>query len=402
MKYTTFIWDFDGTLFDSYPYTASVFGSVMERDGIEFKLEDVTRALHVGFAECKSQYALNDEQFKEILNRSIRISPMVTPFRDAAAVLRAICESCGKNYLYTHRDRSAWTYFRLFGLDKYFVGGVDATMGFLSKPAPDAIEHICRVYSIDPASAVMIGDREIDVLAGVNAGCAGCLFMSHPVVDVPANEKTCASHTADSMRALAKELDIPLNEADILSDADAQKLRDEASAAALELCKEAKLKAGDLVVIGCSTSEITGERIGSSSTPEAADAVLAGFTEVFAPRGINIAAQCCEHLNRALIVERALATSRGYEIMNVIPMPKAGGAFANALWRTLNEPVAVSEIKADAGLDIGGTLIGMHLKRVAVPLRLSVKAIGKAPLSAARVRPPFTGGERAVYDESVM
>jgi len=123
---------------------------------------------------------------------------------------------------------------------------------------------------------------------------------------------------------------------------------------------------------------------------------------VFAPRGIGIAAQCCEHLNRALIVERETALRLGAEIVNVVPMPKAGGAFASAAYNNFRDPAAVAAIQADAGLDIGGTMIGMHLKRVAVPLRLSVRSIGQASLAAARVRPPFAGGERAVYDADLL
>ena len=271
-------------------------------------------------------------------------------------------------------------------------------MGFPSKPAPDAVEHICRIYNLDKASTVMIGDRGIDVAAGANANCASCLFESHDVMD----NASAASYVVQDMKGLAKIFEIPLKKSDMLDAETAEHIRSEAKLAASELCEAANLKKGNLVVVGCSSSEITGERIGSSSSPEAANEVLAGLMDVFTPLGINVAAQCCEHLNRALIVEKSIAEARGYEIMNVIPMPKAGGAFATAAWQFFDNPAAVFEIKADAGLDIGNTIIGMHMKRVAVPLRLSLKTIGFAPLTAARVRAPFTGGERAVYDDRLL
>jgi uncharacterized protein (TIGR01440 family) len=173
-----------------------------------------------------------------------------------------------------------------------------------------------------------------------------------------------------------------------------------AADAAAALCDAARLKAGAIVVVGCSTSEVLGEGIGTSSSPETARAILEGILSVLSPRGIYLAAQCCEHLNRALIVEaKALPTA---EPVNVLPQPKAGGSFATAAYAAFTNPIAVEHIRADAGLDIGGTLIGMHLKEVAVPLRLPIKRIGEAPLTAARVRPKFIGGARAVYDEALL
>lgn len=179
-----------------------------------------------------------------------------------------------------------------------------------------------------------------------------------------------------------------------------EQIRKQAHQAAEELCEAAKLRAGQLVVVGCSSSEVSGSRIGSDSKPKVADAVFAGLSEVFREKGIWMAAQCCEHLNRALIVEREAVPFA--EAVNVIPQPKAGGSFATAAYREFAHPVAVEEVRADAGLDIGGTLIGMHLKKVAVPVRLSVTHIGEAILLAARTRAKFVGGSRAVYDESLL
>ena len=168
------------------------------------------------------------------------------------------------------------------------------------------------------------------------------------------------------------------------------------------LLAEAKCKPGDLVVVGCSSSEILGSKIGTASSLETAQAVLRGILPVLEAHELRLAAQCCEHLNRALIVEQRTAEHFGYEPVNVIPAPKAGGSFATAAWQTFKHPVAVEFVRASAGLDIGGTLIGMHLKHVAVPVRLSVKQIGEAIVLAARVRPKFVGGSRAVYNPDLQ
>ena len=176
-----------------------------------------------------------------------------------------------------------------------------------------------------------------------------------------------------------------------------EEIRKSARAALLELLDVAALTPGQQVVIGCSSSEIMGQKIGKGSTPEAAKAVVDEILPILKARGLCLEAQCCEHLNRALIVEHEAVP--GAEIVNVLPQPKAGSSFATAAYQSFRHPVALEEIRADAGLDIGGTLIGMHLKKVAVPVRLPQNHIGSAILLAARVRPKFIGGERAIYDE---
>lgn len=176
-------------------------------------------------------------------------------------------------------------------------------------------------------------------------------------------------------------------------------VRQQAAAAAGELAEAAHLRRGQIVVVGCSTSEVVGKKVGSWSTPEIAAAIFEGLSSVFGPMGVYIAAQCCEHLNRAIIVEHEAVPNA--EIVNVVPQPKAGSSFATAAYQAFRHPVALEEIRADAGLDIGGTLIGMHLKKVAVPVRLPQDHIGDAILLAARVRPKFIGGDRAVYDETL-
>ena len=177
---------------------------------------------------------------------------------------------------------------------------------------------------------------------------------------------------------------------------------EQARQATEELVATAKLKAGDLFVVGCSSSEITGSKIGTDSKPETADEVFRGIYEVLKAKGIYLAAQCCEHLNRALVVEADYAEEHGIETVNAVPQPKAGGSFGTAAYKGFDRPVLVESVQASAGLDIGGTLIGMHLKRVAVPVRLSLDHIGNAILLAARTRPKFVGGSRAVYDENLL
>lgn len=164
-----------------------------------------------------------------------------------------------------------------------------------------------------------------------------------------------------------------------------------------ELLEQANMRPGSLLVIGCSSSEIVGNQIGKGSSMEAAQAVFAGVYPILQEHGIRLAVQCCEHLNRALIMEREAAEQRGYEIVNVVPQPHAGGSFAVAAWNNFLDPVAVEAVRAEAGMDIGGTLIGMHLKAVAVPVRTGEKQIGEAIVFCARTRPKFIGGSRAVY-----
>ena len=172
----------------------------------------------------------------------------------------------------------------------------------------------------------------------------------------------------------------------------------QARQAAAELLEVAKLEEGDLFVVGCSSSEIVGGQIGHASSLEAAQAVFTGIYPLLQERGIWLAAQCCEHLNRALSRERDCARQYGYDPVCVVPQPKAGGSFATTAWRSFADPVAVEHIRAHAGLDIGGTLIGMHLRDVAVPVRLSLDHIGQAILLSARTRPKLIGGSRAVYE----
>ncbi len=171
-----------------------------------------------------------------------------------------------------------------------------------------------------------------------------------------------------------------------------------ARAAVAELCDVAGLCKGDILVVGCSTSEVCGNTIGKASVPEVANAVFCGIYPELCSRGIYLAAQCCEHLNRAIIISRECADKYGLDPVCVRPQPKAGGSFATLAFDRFDDAVAVEHIRAHAGIDIGGTLIGMHLREVAVPVRLSVSHIGHAPIICARTRPKYIGGPRAVYE----
>ena len=177
-------------------------------------------------------------------------------------------------------------------------------------------------------------------------------------------------------------------------------IKNQAKAVLLELIDKAKLTKGDIVVIGCSTSEVIGSKIGTASSPEVASALFEGFYQVAKKKGVNLAFQCCEHLNRAIVVEKGVIPFA--EEVNVIPQPKAGGSMATEAYNHFKNPIVVENIKANAGLDIGFTLIGMHLKSVAVPLRLENNKIGEALVIAARTRPKFIGGIRATYNQEKL
>ena len=174
----------------------------------------------------------------------------------------------------------------------------------------------------------------------------------------------------------------------------------QAKTALEELAEKAGLKPGSIAVIGCSTSEVLGAKIGTNSNPDAAKRIFEGLQDCAREKGFYLAVQCCEHLNRAIVTEREAVP--GLEIVNVVPQPKAGGSLATAAYAAFADPVAVEQIRADAGMDIGFTLIGMHLKQVAVPVRLENNKSGEALVVAARTRPKFIGGSRAIYNEEML
>ncbi|RIW36136.1 TIGR01440 family protein [Bacillus salacetis] len=161
---------------------------------------------------------------------------------------------------------------------------------------------------------------------------------------------------------------------------------------------QSPLEKGNLLVVGCSTSEVIGKRIGTAGTSEAAEVIFEKMKQFADELGAVVAFQCCEHLNRALVMERSWAERRGYDEVSVIPVRTAGGAMATHAYEKFEDPVVVEFIKAEAGIDIGQTLIGMHLKHVAVPIRVSQKMLGEAHVVLAKSRPKLIGGTRAVYE----
>ncbi len=177
-------------------------------------------------------------------------------------------------------------------------------------------------------------------------------------------------------------------------------IKNQCSNAVKELIQVAHLKKGDILVVGCSTSEVVGSKIGTNSDPNTAEQIFDGIYSVLKENEIYLAVQCCEHLNRAIVTEKQAVPFA--EPVNAIPQKKAGGSLATIAYSSFKQPVVIEEIKADAGIDIGDTFIGMHLKKVAVPVRLSIKQIGEAHLTCVRVRPKFIGGSRAVYDETLL
>ena len=177
-------------------------------------------------------------------------------------------------------------------------------------------------------------------------------------------------------------------------------IKEQSALAVKELIEIAGLEKGDIFVVGCSTSEVTGSKIGTNSDPDTAEQIFKGIISVLKPKGIYLAVQCCEHLNRAIVVEKDAVPNA--ERVNVVPQKKAGGSLATVAYNSIKSPVVIEEIKADAGIDIGGTLIGMHLKKVAVPVRISINKIGEASILCARTRPKFIGGERAIYNKDLL
>ncbi len=186
---------------------------------------------------------------------------------------------------------------------------------------------------------------------------------------------------------------------------DLDRVREESARVTAQVCEQARMKRGDLFVVGCSSSEVLGEDIGTHTNVEAAEYIYEGICSELKNRGIYLAAQCCEHLNRALVVEEEVCEKYDLEQVNAIPQPNhAGGALGTVAWNRMSHPILVESVKqkATAGIDIGGTLIGMHIKPVVVPIRVAQRTIGKAIVLCARRRPKYVGGGRAIYDENLM
>lgn len=179
-------------------------------------------------------------------------------------------------------------------------------------------------------------------------------------------------------------------------------VKEQAREIAQEMVELSRIQTGEIFVVGCSSSEVTGKKIGTDSDLDVAKEIFEGIYEVLKEKGIYLAAQCCEHLNRALVIEREAAEKFGLIQVNAVPQKKAGGSFATTAYNRFSQPVLVEALQAKAGMDIGGTLIGMHIAPVAVPVRCRLQKIGEAGVICARSRLKFTGGARAVYNEDLM
>ncbi|GAB6153350.1 TIGR01440 family protein [Desulfosporosinus burensis] len=164
--------------------------------------------------------------------------------------------------------------------------------------------------------------------------------------------------------------------------------------------QKVNLRSQQILVIGCSTSEVMGHRIGQGSSLEIAEVLLPPLLERVNQQGIFLAVQGCEHLNRALVVEEACVNHYGLEEVTVLPSLNAGGAMTVKAWEKFSSPVMIERIQGHAGIDVGDTFIGMHLRPVVIPIRIHVKELGQAHLTLARTRPRLIGGPRAIYDES--
>lgn len=181
--------------------------------------------------------------------------------------------------------------------------------------------------------------------------------------------------------------------------ADLEKWEKQLELILLEFKQQVSLKPNQIFVVGCSTSEVSGQKIGTAGTMDVAEMIFRQLKVLQDETGVQLAFQCCEHLNRALVLEREIAEKRGFAEVSVIPVRHAGGAMATFAYKQLQDPVVVEHIQAEAGMDIGDTFIGMHLKHVAVPVRASIKQVGNAHITLATTRPKLIGGARAVYEK---
>lgn len=162
---------------------------------------------------------------------------------------------------------------------------------------------------------------------------------------------------------------------------------------------KANLRQGQILVLGLSSSEVAGGQIGKASSIEIGEVIVKTLLDELTSREIFLAVQGCEHLNRALVVERELADKKELEIVNVLPSLHAGGAGQLAAFKYFKDPVEVEFITAQAGLDIGDTSVGMHVKHVQVPIRPALRELGGAHVTALASRPKLIGGSRARYQE---
>ena len=183
MKYTHYLWDFDGTLFDSYPHVLASLEKVLAEEGISRDHTELWRRLLVNYGEGRKYAGITPEAYKRFVDYQYimdenEIEPKVIPFEGMRDLLAAIVKNGGKNYLYTHRNNTALAFLDRFGLSEFFADSVTSEEHFPAKPAPDAVLAIIARNHLDPKDCVMVGDRLIDGMSGINAGIAGVLITA--------------------------------------------------------------------------------------------------------------------------------------------------------------------------------------------------------------------------------
>lgn len=201
--YQSILWDFDGMLFNSYPHMARAMQLAIQADGKYAAIQEIMPPLKqfvsiamdaFGLSEsARTVYYQKEEEFD--------LEPLILPYQGIESLLRELIALGARHFLYTHRNHTAFAYLERAGIRDCFTGAVTSEDNFPPKPAPDAILFLCERYGLEKDSAIMLGDREIDVLSGINAGIHSCLFDEfcfHP--------HTAAEHTVTSISELRQYL----------------------------------------------------------------------------------------------------------------------------------------------------------------------------------------------------
>ena len=389
------IFDLDGLLLDSEIVAFKVYEELGKRFNFEISLPDFMQ--NICGQPLRRNVAYVNERFQlpwdleEAVEEVLRIEKMILDegvdvMPGARELLAYLKENKYKTAVASSsaRERSM----RLLehhNLVEYFDDFVFGPEVKLGKPNPDIFLKAAEKIGVSPECCLVLEDSQAGIQAAYSAGMK---VICIPDLKYPTEE------------FVKKATAIKESLFDVITYLNDNSIYEETLATITELYQEAKLKKGDIVVVGCSTSEVVGSSIGTNSSYDVAGEIFKALHEFTKSKGLFLAIQCCEHLNRAIIIERNALPYAEY--VNVVPQPKAGGSLATQAYYGFDNPIAVEEIKADAGLDIGLTLIGMHLKKVAVPLRLVNNKIGEAPVVAARTRPKFIGGVRAAYNDELL
>ena len=207
LKVRTAIWDFDGMLFDSYPHMATAFQKVLAARGETATLAEILLPMKQSVGLAFRVFGLSEAEQRQYsrLEEQLEMAPPVRPFAGVPALLRAFCAAGGRHFIYSHQNATVHTYLDRYGIRDCFADCVTGDQGFPGKPAPDALVYLLRKHGIPPGEALMLGDREIDVQCGHNAGMAACLFdefARHPVTE--------AEYCVTEIRGLYPVLGLPL------------------------------------------------------------------------------------------------------------------------------------------------------------------------------------------------